>query len=220
MTAPEVELRATWHRLPGAATHSHLLDGLLARLREPHRHYHSVTHVMWVLRHVEALLAEAAPSGPPPHIDGDAVRLAALYHDAVYDPRAADNEEVSARLAHEVAVRLGWPAARADLVHSLVVATSLGGEVLGGKVPDGPAHEVLLDADLAILGAAPNEYQAYVNGVRREYSHVSEPDWRIGRAGVLRHLLGLDPLYRTSTMQRSRTARARANMAAELATLD
>lgn len=214
MTAPEVELRATWHRLPGAATHSHLLDGLLARLREPHRHYHSATHVMWVLRHVEALLHDDETTHTAPHPDGDAVRLAALYHDAVYDPRATDNEAISATLARDVAVQLGWTTDRAELVHSLVLATAIGGDV-----SDGGAYDVLLDADLAILGSAPNEYQAYVNGVRREYSHVSDADWRTGRAGVLRHLLDLEPLYRTGTMQRTRTARARANMAAELATL-
>lgn len=218
MTAPEMELRTAWHRIGGTDGHDHLLDALLARLREPHRHYHSGTHVMWVLRHVEALLADGVGHGAGDAascpVDSDAVRLAALYHDAVYDPRATDNEAASAALAHDVAAQLGWSAGRIELVHSLVLATALGGDV-----PPDHAYSVLLDADLAILGAAPNEHQAYVNGVRREYSHVGDADWRTGRTGVLRHLLGLDPLYRTGAMQRARTARARANMAAELATL-
>ena len=131
MTAPEVELRATWHRIHGAAPHADLLDGLLARLREPHRHYHSATHVMWVLRHVEALLPAADP-----RTDGDAVRLAALYHDAVYDPRASDNEAVSAQLARSVAEQLGWTQPQADLVHALVLATALDGEVPRRDEPD------------------------------------------------------------------------------------
>jgi predicted metal-dependent HD superfamily phosphohydrolase len=214
MTAPEVELRTTWQRMPGAADCAEVLDGLLGRLREPHRHYHSATHVMWVLRHVEALLPAADP-----RTDGDAVRLAALYHDAAYDPRASDNEAVSAKLARSVAEQLGWPQPRADLVHALVLATALGGEVPRRDEPDHDAYCVLLDADLAILGAEPNDYRAYVNGVRREYAHVSDDDWRTGRSAVLRHLLDLDPLYRSDTMRRARMARARANMAAELATL-
>ena len=36
------------------------------------------------------------------------------------------------------------------------------------------AGAVLLDADLAILGADPGEYQHYVNGVRTEYAHVDD----------------------------------------------
>ena len=214
MTAPEVELRTAWQRIRGAADRTDLLDGLLGRLREPHRHYHSATHVMWVLRHVEALLPAAYP-----RTDGDAVRLAALYHDAVYDPRASDNEAVSAQLARSVAEQLGWTQPQADLVHALVLATALDGEVPRRDEPDHDAYCVLLDADLAILGAEPNDYQAYVNGVRREYAHVSDDDWHTGRSAVLRHLLDLDPLYRTATMRRDRTARARANIAAELAAL-
>lgn len=217
MTAPEVELRTAWHRIGGTAGHDDLLDALLARLREAHRHYHSATHVMWVLRHVETLLADEAEAVSSPAVDSDAVRLAALYHDAVYNPRATDNEAVSARLAHSAATRLGWTAERADLVQSLVLATALGADATA--VTDARAVAVLLDADLAILGAEPNDYQAYVNGVRREYSHVGDADWRAGRADVLRHLIGVDPLYRTAAMQRSRGARARANMAAELAAL-
>jgi predicted metal-dependent HD superfamily phosphohydrolase len=214
MTAPEVELRTTWQRIPGAAERTDLLDGLLGRLREPHRHYHSATHVMWVLRHVEALLAQADP-----RTDGDAVRLAALYHDAVYDARASDNEAMSARLARSVAEQLGWTPPQVDLVHALVFATALGSDLPAHDAPEHDAYCVLLDADLAILGAEPNEYQAYVNGVRREYAHVPDDQWRSGRSAVLRHLLDLDPLYRTDAMRGARTARARANMAAELATL-
>lgn len=217
MTAPEVELRTTWHRLAGRGR-DEPLDALLARLREPHRRYHTATHVMWVLRHAEALLVEAADQ----HLDGDAVRLAALWHDAVYDPTASDNEEASARLARDVALRLGWEPARADLVASLIESTAPATEptsapgVARGSVDE---FDVLHDADLAILASGPAAYQAYVNGIRREYSHVPDPDWRLGRSAVLRSFLDADPLYRSPAFA-LRAPRARANLAAEIATLD
>ncbi|MGH3379956.1 MAG: HD domain-containing protein, partial [Actinoallomurus sp.] len=58
---------------------------LLRRYAEPHRRYHTTTHLAEVLDHVGELAGEAA--------DADAVRLAAWFHDAVYDPARGDNEE-------------------------------------------------------------------------------------------------------------------------------
>ena len=228
MTAPEVELRAAWHRLcaPASGTSpdrrpADAFESLLARLREPHRHYHTATHVMWVLRHIDDIVRDASCTG----LDADAVRLAALWHDAVYDPRAHDNEAVSARLAHDVAMSLGWPVERADLVEQLVLSTEPGASrplrrdsspVSAGRCDE---FDVLHDADLAILGSDPAQYQAYVAGVRSEYAHVSADDWRRGRPVVLRSILAAQPLVRTPVMA-TRTARAEANVAAELAALE
>ena len=66
------------------ATGAELLD----RWQEPHRHYHTIDHLAAVLSIVDAQADEAD--------DPQAVRLAAWFHDAVYDPRRTDNEELSA----------------------------------------------------------------------------------------------------------------------------
>ena len=207
MTAPEVELRAAWHAI-AARGHEHHLEGLLLRLAEPHRRYHTAVHVMWVVRRLSAA---------PDHLDRAALVLAALYHDAIYDPRAASpaNEVASADLAAVVATDLGWEPQRVALVHRLILATahlepadhSESGD--GFESGDGlDEHErTLVDADLAILGAEPADYSAYVAGVRAEYSHVSDSEWRAGRSAVLQHLLQNPAL----------SARARANLTAELA---
>lgn len=214
MTAPEVELRRAWRSLAGAAGATRpsaeaeaAFESLLARHREPHRRYHTATHVMWVLRHLHELTA--AGEGPS---DGAAAQLAALFHDVVYDPRAADNEARSAALAVAAAAALGWGDGRQALVHRLVMATA-------GHRPADADEAALVDADLAILGAPPNEYAAYARAVRAEYAHVPEDAWHSGRAAVLRGFAGLDHLYATALMRRTREARAFANIAAELATL-
>lgn len=215
MTSPEVELRAAWHRIvadtAAAAAHEpldHLLLSLLDRHREPHRRYHTATHVMWVLRHVDELVGD----GVAPGADLAAVRLAALYHDAVYEPRSDGNEAASAALAVATADRLGWPPERADAVRRLVMATA-------GHRPTGDDEALLVDADLAVLGGDPASYSAYVTGVRAEYAHVSDADWRVGRAAVLRGFLDAPAVYHTEPMRRRRESRARANLTAELATL-
>ena len=214
MGAPEVELRRAWQSVVGegsalhhATTSSELIDALLARHREPHRRYHTATHVMWVIRHLHTL--EAAGQGPH---DMAAAVLAALYHDAVYDVRASDDEARSAALAVEAAHSLGWTDERCTLVHRLVMATA-------GHRPADADEAALVDADLAILGAPPNEYAAYASAVRAEYAHVPEAAWRAGRADVLRGFLATDHIYSTAHMRQARGRRASANVAAELATL-
>jgi predicted metal-dependent HD superfamily phosphohydrolase len=183
------------------------LADVLARHREAHRRYHGVRHVTWVVRHVHELAVEI------PVRDEAAVVAAAFFHDAVYDPRATDNEAQSARLAERVLVGLGWDDERARRVGDLVRATA---------AHDAPADDdtaVLLDADLAVLGSDPAAYQAYVTGIRAEYAHVDATAWRTGRGQVLRDLLARDPLYATAPARRRWARRAAANMTAELATL-
>ena len=211
MSAPETALRSAWQQVGGSG-HDELLDALLARHREPHRRYHTATHVMWVLRHIDRIAAAEAEPMVDAHVDLAAVRLAALYHDAVYDPRRADNEAVSADLAVTAAAELGWNAHRCAMVHRLVMATA-------GHSPAAADEAVLVDADLAVLGGEPKDYAAYVQGVRGEYAHVEPEQWRVGRAEVLRRFLDLPRLFSTEVMHDEREVRAKANLAAELAAL-
>ncbi len=218
MSADEHELRAAWSR---CVDDSHdawvLFDSLVGRHREAHRHYHGVRHVTWVVRHVEELAAVEPVS------DIGAVVVAAFFHDAVYDPLATGNEAASARLADRELSVLGWDAARRGRVTAMVEATAT------HDVPNasGPAAAagidadtaVLVDADLAVLGSDPASYQAYVAGVRSEYAHVSADDWRTGRTQVLRSFLDRPALFATPTGRARWEARARANLAAEVASL-
>lgn len=206
MTTPEVELRSVWRPLAGPG-HDHLLDSMLARHREAHRRYHTLTHVMWVLRHISALVAAGEST-----TDVHAVRLAALWHDAVYDATASDNEARSAVLARAAAEELGWSSPRQDLVERLVLATA-------GHHPTDADETMLIDADLAILGASAQDYAAYVIGVRSEYGHVDDAAWRTGRAAVLDGFLAQPHIFTTPSMRSQRETRARANMSAELASL-
>jgi predicted metal-dependent HD superfamily phosphohydrolase len=203
----EQELRDRWALVAGqGAAAESALAGLLARYREPHRHYHGAAHVVRVLRDVDELL------GLVPVDDGDAVRLAAWFHDAVYDPRSSGNEAASARLADEVLGSLGLPAGRRAGVARLVLATAT-------HEPGSADEAVLIDADLAVLAADPATYSAYAKGVRREYLFLDDASWRRGRAEVLRSFLGRTRIF-TTDARREREARARANLTAELAGLE
>lgn len=85
--------------------------------------------------------------------------------------------------------------------------------------PDDPAAWVLLDADLAILGADPPAYDRYRLAVREEYAALDEPAWRAGRTAVMSGLLARDPLYGTRAARQRWEAQARANIVRELESL-
>jgi predicted metal-dependent HD superfamily phosphohydrolase len=206
---PDLELGVAWQQY--VAADRRLLDGLLSRHREKHRRYHTATHVAWVIRHAH----ELAASEPVGHLDE--VMAAAFYHDAVYEPSSPANERASARLARRDLASLGWDDDAVERVGSMIEATRHDAPL----DPDAPVDTaVLLDADLAILGADPAAYSTYVTGIRAEYRMVNDEDWRTGRAAVIAGFLDRPTIFRTPTGRDLWEERSRANLAAELATLD
>lgn len=208
----ERELRARWAADVGAGSAADdALRALLVRHAEPHRRYHTARHVAHVLRAVQRL---AEPAGLD-ESRARVVRLAAWYHDAIYDPRAAAgaNERASAALACRALGALGEADAVGAEVERLVLLTA-------GHEPalDDQAGQVLVDADLDVLAAESAAYDAYRRGVRTEYAHVDDDGWRAGRAVFLRGMIERPRLYML-TVEPEREPRARANLAAELADL-
>lgn len=198
---PLAEQRAEWRRLVGD---DDALTGLVRRHRERHRRYHTLDHVLAVVRHVGELSA-IEPIG-----DHGAVVAAAWFHDAVYEPRSPANERASARLARRDLAKLGWSTERAEVVATMIEGTA------DHKDPADIDTAVLFDADLAILGAAPDAYSSYVANVRAEYAHVDDEAWSAGRADVLTSFTGRDRIFATSAGFDRWEWAARANLAAEL----
>lgn len=177
---------------------------LLARWNEPHRHYHSANHLLAVLEALDQLTDRSIPRP---------VALAAWFHDAVYRGTSTDEEEsaVLAQLRLEGVVSPG----EADEVSRLVRLTA----THSPSTTDGAGH-LLCDADLAVLGGAPDAYFRYVAGVRQDYAHVSESDFAKGRAGVVRRLIALDPLFHTRRGRELWADQAWLNLTQELAQLN
>jgi predicted metal-dependent HD superfamily phosphohydrolase len=176
---------------------------LLDRWAEPQRKYHTVDHLTAVLDHIDVLAAHAE--------DADVVRLAAWFHDAVYLPERSENEERSARLAERALAEAGVGAEATAEVARLVRLT------VTHDPADGDRNgEVLCDADLAILAAEPEAYAAYAAAVREEYAFVPDEAFRDGRAAVLRQLLDLPRLFRTSHGAAAWEEQARRNLTVEL----
>lgn len=180
---------------------------LVDRWDEPHRRYHTTTHLLEVLEALDHLLK------PSDAERRDVVLLGAWFHDAVYDGEAGDDERASASLAVERLRSLRGEATARE-VERLVLLTA--GHDPG---PGDRAGQLLCDADLAVLGSSPQDYARYSAAVREEYAHIPDDAFVAGRRSVLQRLMAFDPLYRTVEAQALWSVRAGRNLAQELASL-
>ena len=192
-------LRACGVAAEAAAPH---FDALVSAYREPHRAYHDLEH----LAHVFAEL-DGVPLWDP------TVEWATWYHDAVYRPGKRDNERRSAVLARATLEQLHLDHL-APRVVQLIEATAR-----HDASSDDAAAQLFLDADMAILGAAPAPYERYVLGVRREQHHIPAFMFARGRRAFLRDVLGRSSIFLTEHFQRRYERSAQENLRHELAQL-
>ena len=167
-----------------------------SRYAEPHRHYHTLTHI----EHMLDLL---------PHAD-ETMLAAVWFHDAIYGK--GNDEEQSAALARRALSELRFPPDVVDSVESLILATK------SHDRADVPASALpFLDADLAILGTDDERYRKYVEGVRREYAYVPDDLFRDARGAILRRFLARPSIYATDEFRARFEEKARENIERELA---
>ena len=181
----------------GGAPGQVVFDDLLARYGEAHRHYHTLEHVAACLAGLDRW--RQAAERP------EEVELALWFHDAIYDPHGGDSERRSADLARAQLAALGVPSGAIDRVARSVEATERH-EARGGD------EALVIDIDLAILGASPDEVDRFERRIRQEYAHVPDALYRAGRRQVLQGFLSRPAIYQVPPVRAALEARARANL--------
>ena len=200
--AAMVDLAQSWSRawrgIGASGTGAGTCSALRAAYAEPHRHYHTMQHLVECL----ATFDEVADLAESPH----AVELAIWFHDAIYAPGRSGNEERSAELAQRELESSGVDAQAARHVHDLVLATR------HDALPVSRDEKVLVDIDLSILGADELRFSEYECQVREEYVFV--PGWlfRRKRRAILQSFIERDFIYSTPYFIETLEARARANL--------
>lgn len=183
-----------------------LFTALAAAYNSPGRVYHTLDHIQTVLEWVETQRSQCR--------DYPTVQLAAWFHDSVYDTRASDNEEQSASYMHNALASSIIPAQTLQAASQMILST---------KTHQAEANKtdchILLDADLAILGASVQNYHIYAQAIRKEYNWVPEGSYRTGRVQVLQTFLQRARIYRTEPMYTTLEVQARENMLREITSL-
>lgn len=206
MTAEQSYLRQHWNEAAPAAGPALWAD-LWKRYSEKGRHYHNPDHLAAMFRLFDRYRAVL--------LDPRAVALAIFYHDAVYKVTRKDNEEKSALLAAKKLKEAGFSGETIKLAEAHIVATKRH-EMHPGSHPD---TAYLLDFDLAVLGASPEDYRDYAQQIRREYGIYPDLLYRPGRRKALEHFLERPHIYHTETFRQELEDRARRNIAREIAGL-
>jgi predicted metal-dependent HD superfamily phosphohydrolase len=188
-------------RPPASTVHA----ALLARYAEPHRAYHTRQHLDECL----GLLGELRDAAPRP----DEIALALWFHDAIYDTTRQDNEALSAQWLLRVAKEAGATPGTCERLDTLVMATC------HRAAPSDADGRLLVDIDLAILGAPAARYDEYERQVRQEYAWVPEGMFRARRCELLREFLARPAIYATAALAPRLEQAARANLQRAIAAL-
>lgn len=160
--------------------------GVLAGLyMEPHRNYHGLRHIEYLLGRLDQLDPKAP--GMDRLLEAE---VAIWFHDAIYVIGATDNEEASALLARAFLFSIQAQHAErdrtpfVDKVEAAIMATKH-----DGRAPDGNAARVMVDLDLSGFARQWEEFEEDNHRIRAEYAAVPWGVYRLGRMSFLAKLL-------------------------------
>lgn len=169
---------------------------------EKHRCYHTLQHIEQLYFLLEKEKENIA--------DWEALMWSIFYHDIIYNPSKSDNEERSAEKMREIATKFGVEKSIIEQSFNQIIATKKH-ETTGDSDTD-----IFTDADLAILGSDWNDYEAYAQNIRKEYSIYPDFMYNMGRKKVLKHFLEMLNIYKTPLFREKLEEKAKENIEKEL----
>ncbi len=168
-TSPDLVLRLPQDFLNRYLANECVIDDLVHRWSETHRVWHGTSHLLHL---IEKILLSFHGT------ERDILLLAALYHDAVYNPRATDNEEASAQLL------LQHTQESSEVISQAV-------KIIRDSTWDLPVEGYLsrqfFELDTHQLGSSCSlgERLAYERAIFQEYQFASWDEYRIKRRQFL-----------------------------------
>ncbi len=186
-----------WQAAGAAGDSAIWYEQLTQAYAEPHRHYHNQ-------QHIAECLAEFDGARHLAH-EPNEVEMALWFHDAVYDPKAGDNEEQSALLAKRCLESAGL-SRLASTVAELVMVTRL------HDAGAGPDAALMVDVDLSILGQSETRFSEYEAQIRKEYGWVPKPIFNSKRKQILLRFLERQHIYTMEFFTAKYEEKARRNL--------
>lgn len=168
------------------------------------RYYHNLEHIVHCLQEMLWLNSNSSEN-----VDYEQLCVAILAHDVIYGAKQEKSDEVlSAELLLEKLGSAFRPA------YHLVLAT----QHFKDKKDFSPEEKIMRSLDLTILGQDIKLYKKYAQNVRKEYSFVSDEDYKNGRIKVLENFLAKEVIFEANVFSHYEN-QARQNMKKELTKL-
>lgn len=207
---PHVHLKTIWIELCKRYTNNEsLIDELWNEIDSAYsnkkRKYHNLTHLQYMIEMILPLKNEIR--------NWDILLFSIFYHDIIYRATKSDNEIKSAQFAEKRLIKLGLEPPLIDLCKNQIIATKSHNSI------GDPDTDILLDADLAILGDSSLKYESYTRQIRAEYSIFPDFMYNSGRKKVLNHFLAMNRIFKTKHFYDNLEKQADQNIRNELQTL-
>jgi predicted metal-dependent HD superfamily phosphohydrolase len=220
-------LLSQWNKATcGLEISSAIRDEWFHRLWQLHTqdtsHYHTPVHLLEMIGYLYIVLeyqhrhnTDSPPTTLEEDNDEQAILLSIFFHDAIYNPKSATNEEDSAAFFESFAHESKMTQSLQAKVSTFILATK------AHKVSEhnSASLALFLDLDMAVLGKEAHAYMAYASLIRKEFNFVPHHTYCEKRAEVLDTFLKNAAIYGTMLMRQALEERARSNLRNEIALL-
>lgn len=147
------------------------IEAILERWREPHRKYHGISHLEDLLSQIERRRSEFSEE------EFEMLSIAALFHDAIYDPTSSMNEEESAQLL------LGFSDGRKEVMDICQMIMETKSHMGSSQI-----SEKFCQMDMDIVNRNLDDLLAWEEGIRYEYSIFPKEEYKSGRIKFLEYI--------------------------------
>lgn len=162
------------------------------------RHYHTLQHLQECFSYFDLVKDQAeVPT---------AVEMALWFHDAIYNVKGHNNEQLSAQWAVKCLQSLKVEQNIINQVQQLIMITT------HQAMPQTTDEKIIVDVDLAILGATPQRFAEYEQQIRKEYSWVPCFLYKMKRKAILKSFMKRLAIYQTAKLFNLLEQQARDNL--------
>ncbi len=166
--------------------------------QESQRHYHTVQHIRECLEQLTRFETLAN--------NHDEVTVALLMHDLVYNPRAKNNEQLSADFTLQLMQDMGIGQQSCLTIYQHIMATA------AHLYVDNADTCLVMDIDMLILASDQLRLLEYEKQIRQEYSHVPGFIYRIKRKSVLKAFLKQEFIFNVIEIRDAYEQKAKDNI--------
>ncbi len=187
-----------WESLGTTNKMEDLFDQLIDAYNEKNRAYHNINHIKHCLNEFDQVKGKLK--------NPEEVELAIWFHDVIYDPKSACNEEESAEFAVSKLKNADVASIRIDKIKALILATKHDRSINTSDA------QYLVDIDISIFGNPPEIYLEYEKNIRKEYEWVPEAIYRKKRKELLISFLKRGKIYYTNFFSNQYELQSRSNL--------